>query len=85
MFIIFYKFYQVFVYLTIHDTIRYTIQKNEKSIHDTIHVLTVMVMTFISISTFHMNVCPFGAPIYIYFSLILVSHISHTFCQNFHA
>ena len=36
----FYKFYIVFVYLTIHDTIRYTIHKNEKMIHDTIHDLT---------------------------------------------
>ena len=38
----FYKFYIVFVYLTIHDTIQYTTHKNEKTIHDTIHDLTTM-------------------------------------------
>ena len=32
----------MFVYLTIHDSIRYTIQKNQKAIHDTIHDLTTM-------------------------------------------
>ena len=31
------------MYLTIHDTIRYAIQKNQKLIHETIHVLTTMV------------------------------------------
>ena len=37
--IIFNTFYKVVVYLTIYDTIRYTIQKNEKSTHflTTIH------------------------------------------------
>ena len=32
----------MFVYLRIHDTIRYTIWKNQKSIHHTIHVLITM-------------------------------------------
>ena len=32
----------MFVYFTIHDSIRYTIQKNQKSINDTIHDLTTI-------------------------------------------
>ena len=40
--IIFYKIYIVFVYLIIHDTVRYMIHKNEKTIHDTNHNLTTM-------------------------------------------
>ena len=32
----------MFVYLKIYDTIQSTIWKNQKSIHDTIHVLTIM-------------------------------------------
>jgi len=35
------------MYLTIHNTIQYTIQKNQKSIHDTIHVLTTITQTTI--------------------------------------
>ena len=37
----------MFVNFTIHDTIRYTIQKNQKSIH----VLTAMVVTIVKITT----------------------------------
>ena len=32
----------MFVYLMIHDSIRYTIQKNKKSIYNTIDDLTTM-------------------------------------------
>ena len=41
--IIFLKFYQVFVYLTIHYI------ENQKSIHDMIHVLTTMSIDYMNI------------------------------------
>ena len=41
--IIFYKFYQVFVYLPIYDT------ENQKSILDTIHILTTMSIDYMNI------------------------------------
>jgi len=39
----------VFVYLTIHNTIRYMIQKNKKSINSKIHVLTTMCVYIVEV------------------------------------